>query len=207
VNVTVYFVFHHQDPVTGANYDFADCLLVSGACGNSGNSNRFTIGGNQYSVVGNSFLPYPQAGSSPPPTFNSAAYEFAQREDDRYQAGFKSHYDINDHVKPYLDFSFMDDKTTAVVAPSGFFESSNPYSADNLYTVNCSNPFLSAQQLGIVTAAGSCPGGAADPGTFGINIGRRNVEGGGRSSLFDHMPSTTTPLSTAPTAITSASPT
>jgi iron complex outermembrane receptor protein len=185
-NITGYFVFHHQDPVNGSHYDFADCLLASGDCGNSGNSNRFTIGGNQYSVVGNQWLPYPQAGSVPPPTFNSAAYEFAQREDDRYQAGFKSHYDINDYVKPYLDFSFMDDKTTALVAPSGFFEGGNPYSADNSYSVNCVNPFLSAQQLGIVQASGSCGPGSLPTDTFGLNIGRRNLEGGGRSSLFDH---------------------
>jgi iron complex outermembrane recepter protein len=185
-NVTGYFVFHHQDPVNGSHYDFADCLLSGSACGNSGNSNRFTIAGKQYSVVGNQWLPYPQAGSSPPPTFNSAAYEFAQREDDRYQAGFMSHYDINDHVKPYLEFSFMDDKTTAVVAPSGFFGGGNPYSTDNLYRVNCGNPFLSAQQLGIVHASGSCGAGSLPTDQFSLDIGRRNIEGGGRSSLFDH---------------------
>ena len=112
-NVEGYFVYHRQDPVNGSHYDFADCLLVSGACGNSSNSNRFSFGGNDYSVVGNQFLPYPHPGSTPPPTFNSAAYEYAQRDDSRYQGGFLSHYDINDNVKPYLDFSFTDDRTTA----------------------------------------------------------------------------------------------
>ena len=184
-NVTGYFVYHNQDPVTGAKYDFADCLY-SGGCNNSANSNRFTIGGSQYSVVGNQWLPFPQPGSVPPATFNSSAYEFAQRQDTRYQGGFLSHYDINDHVKPYLDFSFMDDRTTAVVAPSGVFESSNPYSANNLYAVNCGNPFLSTQQLGIVRAGGACGPGTGPNDTFDINIGRRNIEGGGRSSLFDH---------------------
>lgn len=185
-NVTGYFVFHHQDPVTGSKYDYADCLYVGGACGNSSNSNVFILGNNQYSVVGHSFLPYPQAGSTPPPTFNSSAYEFLQREDDRYQAGFMAHYDVNEHVKPYLDFSFMDDKTTATVAPSGIFQSSNPYSADNLYSVNCANPLLSAQQMGVIQANGQCAGGAANPGNANFDIGRRNIEGGGRSSLFDH---------------------
>jgi outer membrane receptor protein involved in Fe transport len=185
-NITGYFVYHHQDPTTGSLYDFADCLYVQGACANSGNSNRFTIGGNAYSVVGNQWLTYPQPGSVPPPKFNSSAYEFQQREDDRYQGGFLSHIDINKYFKPYLDFSFMDDRTTAKVAPSGLFEGGNPYTADNNYLVNCGNPFLSAQQLGIVQSTGACGAGSLPTDTFSINIGRRNVEGGGRSSLFDH---------------------
>jgi iron complex outermembrane receptor protein len=186
-NATGYFVYHNQDPTAGAKYDYADCLYrTTLGCGNSANSNRFTIGGNQYAVVGSQWLPWPQAGQVPPPTFNSSAYEYLQRQDTRYQGGFLSHYDINDHVKPYLDFSFMDDRTTEVVAPSGLFETGNPYSANNRYVVNCGNPFLSAQQLGIVQAAGSCGPGTTATDTFSINIGRRNVEGGGRSSFFDH---------------------
>jgi iron complex outermembrane recepter protein len=180
-------VYHNQDPTAGGLYDYADCLYGGpGGCDNSPNSNRFTIGGQQYAVVGNSWLPWPQAGQNPPATFNSAAYEYLQRQDTRYQGGFLSHYDINDHVKPYLDFSYMDDRTTEVVAPSGLFETGNPYSANNQYVVNCGNPFLSAQQLGIVQAAGSCGPGTTATDTFDINIGRRNIEGGGRSSLFDH---------------------
>jgi iron complex outermembrane recepter protein len=186
-NVTGYFVYHNQDPVAGAKYDYADCLYGGpGGCDNSSNSNRFTIGGVKYAVVGNQFLPWPQAGQNPPATFNSAAYEYLQRQDTRYQGGFLSHYDINDHVKPYLDFSYMDDRTTQVVAPSGLFQGGNPYSANNEYVVNCGNPFLSAQQIGVVQGAGFCPGGAADPGTFDLDIGRRNVEGGGRAALYDH---------------------
>ena len=185
-NVTGYFVYHNQDPVTGGKYDYADCLFEAGTCHNSGNSNLFTVGKNQYSVVGNQWLPYPQPGSVPPPTFNSSAYEFLQRQDTRYQGGFLSHYDINDHVKPYLDFSFMDDRTTAAVAPSGLFAGGNPYSANNQYLVNCGNPFLSAQQLGIVQASGQCGAGTGPTDTFNVNIGRRNIEGGGRTSLFDH---------------------
>jgi iron complex outermembrane recepter protein len=185
-NITAYFNFHHQDPVAGSRYDYADCLFQFQVCNNSSNSNRFTIGGNDYSVVGNQFLPYPAAGSVPPATFNSSAYEYQQREDDRYQAGFLSHLDINEHVKPYLDFSFMDDKTTALVAPSGLFRGGNPSTADNNYLVNCGNPFLSAQQLGVVQAGGFCGAGTTATDQFDVNIGRRNIEGGGRTSLFDH---------------------
>ncbi|MGH2844153.1 MAG: TonB-dependent receptor plug domain-containing protein, partial [Solirubrobacteraceae bacterium] len=59
-NVTGYFEYHHQDPVPGSDYDYADCLLVTGyGCLNTANSNRFGVAGTQsyYSVVGNQFLP------------------------------------------------------------------------------------------------------------------------------------------------------
>jgi iron complex outermembrane receptor protein len=160
-NVTGYFSYHHQDGVPGANYDFADCLLrAKVGCSDSANSNQFIVAGTQnpFTVVGNQFLPYPQSNSVPPPTFNSSAYQYQQREDDRYQAGVLAHLDVNQAFKPYLDFSFMNDRTTQVVAPSGLFEGSNPFSDDNNYLVNCTNPLLSAQQLGVLQSQGACTG-------------------------------------------------
>ncbi len=186
-NVTGYFVYHNQDPTAGGKYDYADCLYGGpDGCENSGNSNRYTIGGNQYARGRQPVAPLAPARTGPAVDVQLIAVRVPAAPGHRYQGGFLSHYDINDHVKPYLDVSFMDDRTTEVVAPSGLFEGGNPYSGNNQYTVNCANPFLSAQQLGIVQGAGSCAGGAADPGTFDINIGRRNIEGGGRSSLYDH---------------------
>jgi outer membrane receptor protein involved in Fe transport len=199
-NVTGYFVYHHQDPTPGDKYDFSDCLLITGVgCDDTSNSNRFTpvpapgIPSTRYTVVGSSFLPWPQPGSSPPAEFGSFAYEYAQREDDRYQGGLMAHLDINDHVKPYLEFSFMNDRTTEQVGPSGLFSGLNPFTADGNYLVNCSNPLLSAQEIGIIQSKGSCSAGQiaadlANPGsqTADIDIGRRNVEGGGRQSYYEH---------------------
>jgi iron complex outermembrane receptor protein len=201
-NVTGYLSYHEQDPVNGAGRDFANCQLVSPAnfglpaagppaCIGSSNSNKFiTQSGNAFSVVGHSFLPFPQAGSSPPSQFNSSAYEYIQRQDERYNAGVFAHIDVNEWVKPYLEFGFMNDKTQVLVAPSALFQTGNPVTADNRYLVNCSNPLLSAQEAGTICTPGQIAGDLALPGSAGnsanIDIGRRNIEGGGRNAYYEH---------------------
>ncbi len=210
-NVTAYFVYHDQAPITASARDFSDCQLISNGpganggglvpatngveCAGSSNSNRFqalppapsTV---RYSVVGSQFLPLPQAGSSPPAEFNYNAYEYLQRQDKRYVGGFVAHDDVNDWVKPYMEFNFMDDRTNAVVAPSGLFVGSNTASADTNYLVNCSNPLLSAQQRALICTPGQIAGDRAAPGSAGnsadLVIGRRNIEGGGRDSFYEH---------------------
>ena len=74
-------------------------------------------------------------------------------------------------------------------APSGLFENSNPFDSQTNYTTNCSNPLLSAQQLGaigctpaLIAADTAAPGSAL----ANIEIGRRNVEGGPRSAYYEH---------------------
>ena len=209
-NVTGYFVYHDQQPITAASRDFSDCQLISQSqftgvspftgvdCLGSSNSNKFTptnslVPGYKtpYTVVGNSFLPWPQAGSSPPGIYDFNQFEYLQREDKRYNAGFLAHDDLNDHVKPYMEFGFMDDRTQAVVAPSGLFQASYPYTADNNYLVNCSNPLLSAQQQALICTPAQVAGDAANPGSKGnsadLSIGRRNIEGGGRTSIYEHQ--------------------
>jgi iron complex outermembrane receptor protein len=204
-NITGYFVFQNLAPIQGSSRDFADCdaetnNLITGAavptgyiCHASVNSNLFVAqagGGNAYSVVGNQFLPFPQAGSSPPPLFNFPAYQYLQRQDERYQAGFLAHLDINDSVKPYLDFSFMNDRTAAVVGPSGLFGGGNPLTSDGNELINCSNPLLSAQEAATICTPAQIAGDKAAPGSAGnsadVEIGRRNIEGGGRESTYEH---------------------
>lgn len=212
-NVTGYLVYHDQNPISGRARDFSDCQLGSniafGApvatgveCAGSSNSNRFTpiapdpaLGvipgaGHRYTVVGTSFLRWPQIGSSPPAVFDYNAYEYLQRQDKRYQGGFMAHDDLNDWVKPYVEFGFMDDKTVAQVAPSGLFVASNTQSADTNYLVNCSNPLLSAQQRALICTPAQIAGDTANPGSKGnsadLIIGRRNIEGGGRTSIYEH---------------------
>jgi iron complex outermembrane receptor protein len=196
-NVTGYFEFKNADPVTEGDRDYSSCLIVLGptdACGNSSSSNKYTlINANKnapLTVVGSNFLPYPQANSVPPPTFNSAPYEFLSRQDTRYLAGFFAHYDIASWAQPYAEFSFMSDRSSAVVAPSGVFQSGGLAPGGGFF-VNCGNPLLSAQeaaavgctaaQIGAVGAAQSLPANQVD-----LVIGRRNIEGGGRESTYDH---------------------
>ncbi len=78
-NIEGYFVYHDQQPVAAAARDFGGCQLYSNAvflsktytgveCYGSSNSNKFIVPSTQtaYTVVGNQFLPWPQAGSNPP---------------------------------------------------------------------------------------------------------------------------------------------
>jgi iron complex outermembrane recepter protein len=201
-NVTGYFIYHNQDAIPGGNRDFSNCQAYTNTflagvatpgftCLGSSNSNRFITNGGQglaYSVVGNQFMPYPAAGSNPPAHFNFPAYEYLQRQDERYLAGFQAHLDVNSAVKPYLNFSFMNDRTSAVVAPSGLFQSSNPATGDNAYLVNCSNPLLSAQEAATICTPAQIAADTAAPGSVNadLNIGRRNIEGGGRDSRYEH---------------------
>ena len=201
-NITAYFVFHDQDPVPGSHRDFADCLLktikpgTDYGCANSANSNQFVVGVTPYAVVGTNFVPWSAtANTSPPPGFNSNGYEYLQRQDTRYNAGVLAHLDLNDAIRPYLQFTFMDDRSREIVGPSGLFENGNTQTANNDYLVNCSNPLLSAQEAAILCTPQQIAldkstllanGGAAAGATAELNIGRRNVEGGGRDSFFEH---------------------
>ncbi len=204
-NITGYFVYHAQQPVTGGARDFADCQGVTNnlilplpaptgyVCTGSSNSNRFGSlagAGLDYSVVGNRFVPFPAAGSNPPADFNFTAYQFLQREDVRDQGGFMAHMDVNDSIKPYMDFSFMNDRTDEQIAPSGLFYAANPYTANGSELINCSNPLLSAQEAAIICTPAQIAGDRAHPGSAGnsaqVDIGRRNIEGGGRGAVYEH---------------------
>jgi iron complex outermembrane recepter protein len=195
-NVTGYLSYQHADPIASSERDFGGCQLnldiakTGVGCSGSVNSNFFqTANQNIYSVVGNQFLPFPQAGSVPPAAFNSQPYIFMSREDDRYNAGFMGHFDINNYVKPYAEFGFMEDKTTEIIAPSGLFQS-NPTdpTGNGNFNINCSNPLLSAQERSIICTPAQIAADTAAPGSASanINIGRRNVEGGGREAFWDH---------------------
>src|SRR5258708_27525129 len=165
-------------------------------CCGSSNSNRFAQNGSapgagsRYTVVGNQLLPWPQVGSSPQAVYNYNEFEYLQRQDKRYQAGFRGHLDLNDNTHPYMEFGWMDDRSQALVAPSGLFIASNTQTADGNELINCSNPLLSPQQQSILCTSAQIAGDLANPGSKGnsadVSIGRRNIEGGGRTAFDEH---------------------
>jgi iron complex outermembrane receptor protein len=203
-NVTGYLIYHNQDAVPGAARDFSDCQAISTnaatgvptqpgfTCFGSSNSNKFVTNagaGLAYSVVGSQFVRYPAPGSVPPAQFSSAAYEYAQRQDTRYSAGLSLHVAINESVKPYLDLSFMNDRTLTQIAPSGLFLGSDTLTSNGTYFVNCSNPLLSAQEAATICTPSQILADRASPGSVSadLDIGRRNIEGGGRESTYEHL--------------------
>ena len=205
-NVTGYLNYYHQDAVPSGARDFGQCQLapvysddgtrvIANECLGSSNSNFFNplAGPNAntaFSVLGTSFVPWPAAGTTPPAHFNSQPFIFMQRDDTRYMAGFNAHYDLNDWVKPYAQFGFMDDRTHQEIAPSALFRGTNPNNTHSgNYYVNCGNPFLSAQEVGILgcTPAQIAAANQLDPANQAeIEIGRRNIEGGNRLNDYQH---------------------
>ncbi|HUI60891.1 MAG TPA: hypothetical protein VLX90_11740, partial [Steroidobacteraceae bacterium] len=194
------------DPVTDKAGD-----VTGVACGGSSNSNLFEplTGPNAntiYSVHGSSLVPIGSVATTPPSSFNSQPYIYMTREDDRYNAAVLAHENLYDSFQPYAEFYFMDDQTHQQVAPSALFQDSNPldpFGTSN-YPVNCDNPLLGTQEASLLCSASQLAYVAANPGqacifhtdaTTGavtspncadVRIGRRNVEGGGRASEYEH---------------------
>lgn len=195
-NVTGYFGYQSMDPVASTARDFGGCQLTytdeldDVFCLGSSNSNYFgpRPGNSAYAVKGNEFVSRDTDGLSPPAFFNSQPYIYMQRGDKRYNAGFLAHVDVNEHVRPYVDFSFMNDRTHQEVAPTALFRSSNVVTDTGHYRVNCSNPLLSAQQAAILCTPDQIAADLAAPGSTSVDveIGRRNVEGGARTYEYEH---------------------
>ncbi len=191
-NVTGYLVYHRQDPVNQGTRDYSACKINVGpasgpttpVCSGSANSNQFIDlnSGNTFTVVGHQFLTWPQATSDPPALFNSNPFQYLQHQDTRYSAGFSGHYDFSKNLNLYSEFSFMNDRSSTQVAPSGQFEGGgNGPSGGDL--INCNNPLLSAQQANTICT----PAQIASGQSVELLIGRRAIEGGGRASAYEHQ--------------------
>ncbi len=195
-NVTVYATYHDQDPVEQNKRDYSACQMVPAgavaACAGATNSNqwifasgaRFNLPGNpnQVAVVGNTFQPWDgNARTTPVPFFNSNDYAYLIQQQTRYNAGFFARYDVNENIELYSDFMFMFDRSKVQIAPSGLFQGTGAVGGG--YNVNCDNPFLSAQQQG---ALGCTPADISSGAFKLLQIGRRNIEGGGRLQNYEH---------------------
>ncbi|MGA2777526.1 MAG: TonB-dependent receptor [Steroidobacteraceae bacterium] len=205
-NVTAYLSYRHADPVPSSARDYGACTVfptfagngsVNGlACGGSSNSNWFNPAtgpntGTVYSVNGKDFVPWNTVATTPPAEFNSQPYIYLTREDDRYNAAFMAHDDINASFKPYAELFFMDDQTHQQVAAAALFKDANPLDPTGAgdYYINCSNPLLSAQQQSILCTPAQIAADTAHPGSASaqVEIGRRNIEGGPRETEFEHI--------------------
>jgi outer membrane receptor protein involved in Fe transport len=206
-HIVAYLGYRKQQPVLQSSRDYSACTAQaanqtskSPLCGGSLTSQT----GSFLDSVSNVYQVNNGRNLTPGYTrYNFAPTNYYQRPDERYTAGFFTHYEVSDAIKPYAEFMFMDDRTKAQIAPSGDFGNTN--------TINCDNPLLSAQELGIACAAnnlvsgyvGNFPltsrtGGSTTPITFTdsttgatYNEGylqplRRNVEAGPRIDDLEH---------------------
>ncbi|HEX3429506.1 MAG TPA: TonB-dependent receptor [Rhizomicrobium sp.] len=150
------------------------------------------------------FVPFTYA---PNQSYNFAFTNYFQRPDTRYTGGFFAHYDVDNRFKLFADLMIMDDHTVAQIAPSGIFLGSG-IGPDNTIYVNCSNPFMTAQENYLLcgalpgdalttiggrtfwNGAGNSPARTGNPdavaGQANVYVGRRDIEGGERRSELRH---------------------
>jgi iron complex outermembrane receptor protein len=184
-NATVYANYRHIQAVVQSKYSYSACTFASGyvtSTGNftcSGSSTAFPGRFTQLSPTGktisndtigpgNVLIPFTNAAR-----YNYGPLNYYMTPDQHYTAGAFMHYDFNEHATVYFQTTFMDDRQVLQIAPSGAFYG-------NPYTVNCANPFLSPSEL-----TAWC-GGSTAGNTSGLEIGRRNVEGGNRQDDVEH---------------------
>ena len=181
-----YVEVRHISPMLKSARDFTNCAAGRGAngptCGGSSSSRwgRFLV----YDPDGNNVGDYTVDTTGPGNTFrdftsadvyNYGAVNYMQRPDTRYTAGGFADYEVNDNFDVYVEVMFMDDYTDAQIAPSADFLGTTTQ-------LNCDNPMLSAQQYDLLcTQAGWGPDEYSN-----TIIGRRNVEGGNRTSQDRH---------------------
>ncbi len=182
-NVTAYASHVQINPILASSYDYTACDLNSGAvfssCGGSGTAYPTRFGGFivDPSGPGNTF----RARNSATDVYNFAPTNYLQRPDQRYSMGAFAHYEINPHFQAYADLMFMEDNSTAQIAPGGIFAASGPAPGGNFF-INCDNPFMSAQEANSICTPAQIAAGS----NVSLAVARRNIEGGGRLSIFDH---------------------
>ncbi|MFL5296010.1 MAG: TonB-dependent receptor domain-containing protein [Phenylobacterium sp.] len=184
-NITAYASHVQINPVLASSFDYTACSLNSGAtffqarCGGSGTAFPTRFGGfiTDPSGPGNTFRV--RTGSD---VYNFAPTNYLQRPDERYSMGTFAHYEINPHFQAYADLMFMEDNSTAQIAPGGIFANSGP-GPGGAFAINCDNPLMSAQEANSICTPAQIASGA----NVNLTVARRNIEGGGRLTIFDHQ--------------------
>ncbi|WP_269714741.1 TonB-dependent receptor plug domain-containing protein [Caulobacter sp. NIBR2454] len=199
-NITAYATYRKVDAILQKDFDYSACAL-----GTTGpNGSQYSCSGSGFNSPANfsntagltgvptSFRSNNGSFAAGTQTFNFAPFNYYQRPDQRYTLGAIGHYKLNDMFEPYFEVGFMDDRSTAQIAPGTVSGGINGSAGG----VNCDNPLLSAQQASFLcTAAGLSTAGNYDAsGAYlgpqgvanGIVVSRRNVEGGTRQDDIRH---------------------
>ncbi|HXA37675.1 MAG TPA: TonB-dependent receptor plug domain-containing protein, partial [Phenylobacterium sp.] len=182
-NVTAYASYRQNNPILEAARDFSACTLASNAsgfaCSGSGTAYPARVG--SFLVDPNTFNTFRPRTSAD--VFNFGPANFFVRPDERYSLGAFAHYEIAPWATAYMDTMFMDDNSTAQIASGGIFAGT--------FSVNCANPFLTAQEKGLLVPTAATGGGtcATNPnGIFTGTISRRLLpaEQTGRLTQYRH---------------------
>jgi iron complex outermembrane receptor protein len=179
-HVTAFAGYRHVQEVQGSRRDFSGCTLAETASSYQCLLDGTTPAG-QFVPNGGSPLTLDTANGhafrplvAPADLFNPAPYQDLQRPDTRYNAGVFTSYKFSEAMNLYSEAMYAEDTTTVRYEPAGTTATN---AALNVFSIDCTNPLLSASQVNDLCA------GAA---TAQVAIGRRNMEGGQRSDKFQH---------------------
>lgn len=182
-HATAYATWRQVNELRQGARDYSSCALNNAgtACGGSGttpNPNFYfypVIDGEpdysqeQFWTLDPNSNFIPSVGN----VYNYAPVNHYMRPDERYTFGAFVNYEINDHARPYMELSYMHNRTVAQIAESGIFF--------NYFDFDINNPlFNDAQRAQFRQQFG------ADIQTIGAYIGKRNIEGGGRQDNLEH---------------------
>lgn len=173
-NATLFVSYKQAKALLESERDFSACSLGSNAagfaCSGSGTSiarivNNKASTGYTPDASGNA-RPYVAATDA----YNFGPINFFQRPSDQYNINAQMHYDVNDKMRFYNEFNFHEYSTDAQIAAGGIFFGQQA-------TLAYDNPLLNASWK---AALGLTP----TSGPISVTVGKRNVEGGPRSSYI-----------------------
>jgi outer membrane receptor protein involved in Fe transport len=189
-SLEAYGGYRRIEAVTEASRDFSACPIeadgptpiCSGSPQSTPRGSFYVFNPTTFNFVGVFTLDQNGPGDTLRPrnqfldVFNFAPYQYFQRPDTRYTAGAFARYAISPALELYASGMFMDDSSTAELAPSGLFATAPA-------PITCNSPLLSAAETAIFCGAAGVPPG----GQPLVYIGRRNVEGGPRQFILTHV--------------------
>lgn len=141
-NVTAFVSYQNQNLITQGDRDTGACTLNSGdsefsingvECGGSTNFRRFTLedGTDLFQQEDGTLVPFV---SNPNTVFNFEPPNNLQRPNERFTINARGYYEFMEDTEVYTDLSFMNNDTTAIIAPTATF--------NRPFQVNCDNPLL-----------------------------------------------------------------
>jgi iron complex outermembrane receptor protein len=192
-NVTAYLGYRQTEPVLESHYDYSACTLSNPtshgspapgkpSCGGSGTTaptHFLPNNGNSTPKIVDSKTGLLRTYNGSTDAFNFGPINYFQRNDTRYTGGYSAHYQVNNHFDAYSQFMFMDDQTTAQIAPSGAF------GVQVAVPCNGSNPMYTADEIAQLCNPSFANYNSAT-NTSLTYILRRNVEGGPRQDNLHH---------------------
>ncbi|OZB05780.1 MAG: TonB-dependent receptor [Idiomarina sp. 34-48-12] len=184
-HATAYATWRQINELRQESRDYSSCALNAAgtACGGSSTAplpNTFfaPIVDGEYDLDQEVWWSLNQDGSFSPydgsNVYNYAPVNHFMRPDTRYTMGAFVNYEVNDSFRPYMEISYMHDRTIAQIAESGTF-----YAFRQDIDIN-SALFSDAQRAQFRSQFGP------DVETIGAYIGKRNVEGGPRMNNLEH---------------------